>query len=53
MDEYTPRMIALYGLKRLEEFWQLKRTVVRYTHSDYESLYQTYKEDYEDALLNN
>lgn len=52
-DAYTPRMIGLYGLKKVEEFWLLKNEVHQWTQEELEGIRDEYKETYKECYKNN
>ena len=52
-DAYTPKMIELYGLKRVEELQQQKYTTVVYKIWDYEKIEKEYRDLYNEVYANN
>lgn len=53
VEEYYPRMLDLYGQKRIDELKFLKNQTHQWTVDELEKIAETYKEDYEDAVKNN
>jgi hypothetical protein len=52
-DEYTPKMIELYGLEKVQEFWQKKNQVHQWRQEELEQIKNEYKELYKDTMENN
>lgn len=53
VEEYYPKMLEMYGQKRIDELKFLKNQTRRWTEGELNSIAKEYKSLYEDTLNNN